>query len=178
MSAHHVKHASACPAYNSRLLSECTCGAPGTSGKRGRADYKEPPPPADVTDAHLADIARMYERLVQRRIRIGRPADYIDDVEDAEYKPRTIRIVQRCSVCREDVIAFVDDQGTNLEIVGVLGDRVRIAYYAHRCPPVKQSLLGATYEDLEAIHESLESQGTEMVARAAEIDRIKKARAS
>lgn len=162
------RHAPTCSAP----YQPCTCGHPVARSPK----KSEPPPPAEITNQELSALQDSIEPLVARRVRICRPASYVGEHEGAQYKPGSIRVMQRCFLCGEDVVAYVADYGTKLEIVGAIGTCVRLSYFKHRCPPVEQSLLGATYDELEEMFAMLEREGTAMIERAAEIDKIKRAR--
>lgn len=149
-------HAPTCPGpYQS-----CTCGA-----QRQRSPRKsDAPPPADITDVQLRELAGMFGLLVRRGVVLTRVTR------------GSITITQRCIVCGDEIFAKVTDHGTRYEITGTIGTKIRIAYLTHRCTPIESSLLGASYEELEELFALLERDSQRLATRAAEIDRLRRAR--
>lgn len=152
-----IQHAPLCP-FGKLGGGECTCGAPTPGGRRS-----DPPPRCPVNEKQLEDIAEMMGGIVERRIRVTR--------EGAE--PHTIIVLQRCAVCAELVHGRVPDTGTMYELIEAIGTRVRLDYMVlHKCPPVAQSLFGATYEDLERLRAELERESTRLMDRVVSIMKI------
>lgn len=130
-------------------------------------DKSDAPPPADISDEQIArDLSSTMTLLAGRSVLVNR-----DNAGE-------IRIRQRCTVCCADIEAAVTDTGTQSEITSAIGTRVRLSYLQHRCQPIEQSLLGATYEDLDEMFAACERDGQRLMDRAAEIDRLRKARSA
>ncbi len=90
------------------------------------------------------------------------------------------QIEQRCAGCGATIeikqsFAGVEAMGTEAALR--IGDAVRKRYLLHRCEPVAQTLVGLTYAELEELHASLERESVRLMERAAEIDKLQKARA-
>lgn len=176
-----IQHAPACPFGTA----PCTCGAPTPRERK----VAEPLPPADITDEQIADLAKTCEAITQRRTRLGRVGafpvweqmpnapEYVQIVRDERIKRDSINVVQRCLCCGADVVSYVADHGTYKDVVDAIGAQIRIAYARHRCELLAPSLFGATYDELEQMRAELEREGTRMIERAAEIERMLKAQA-
>jgi hypothetical protein len=57
-----------------------------------------------------------------------------------------------------------------------IGAEARKAYHLHRCPPIEQSLMGFTYEELETLRTELDRDATNMLERVIEIQKLETAR--
>lgn len=116
----------------------------------------------------LADIVYAIESLLGRRIGL-------DEHIDAERS--TFYARHRCHVCRADLESRVavsieakrEAKDVLMLIVAEVGIAVRKSLAKHRCDPVERSFRDFTADELNALYEQLERDGTAMIARAAEI---------
>lgn len=144
-------------------------------------DHDEDPPPPTMADleAPLPLATRLIRLAIEHGRQFGRSLTYVEThrVGNANGTFPVIEIKQRCVCCCSDVdkrIALdVEKPFFGLE----LGAAARKAYLLHRCPPLSDSLIGFTYEELEQLKQDLERDGQRLFERAAEIVKLEKARA-
>lgn len=108
----------------------------------------------------------------------GRHVTYVDShhVGNPYGTLPIIEIQQRCACCCGDINKRVAIDTSQAFFGLELGAAARKAYLQHRCPPVSDSLIGFTYEELEELHQALERDADLMLERVAQIVELQKAR--
>ncbi len=151
---------------------------PVDSGVPGVAMFVGEVPMAD-NEAPLPSASRLLRLAIEHARLFGRRLAYSEILREggAAMPSGLIEIQQRCACCCGDINKRVrvnlEDAFFGLE----LGAVARKAYLQHRCPPVSDSLIGFTYEELEDLKQDLERDAQRMMERVAAIDVLEKARA-
>lgn len=147
------------------------------------------PPPANTIATDLDDPAEyVYEGGAgpvavgmdhRRYLECVRLADVVSKLVGRpvwfDYDSGRITARQNCAACRGDITTAFAWPGA-AKLFSALGAAARKPYLLHRCPPVETALVGFTYEELAQLKVELERDGTKMIERAAEIERLEKAR--
>lgn len=132
------------------------------------------------------DLARLVNDVERQVSRAMRRLVAIDSSTDQGYV--SLVITQRCAACREAIAATIPNtarfgqpiEAETMRVFGEAGSAARRAYVKHRCEPVDsdRQLTGMSVAELEEMAQELERDGTAMIKRSMEIERLAKERAS
>jgi len=152
---------------------------PGGTGRPAGYHAILPEPGTHALNS-TADLAAMLGKVERD---VSNVLDRIVSILPSEHSGySSLVIVQRCRVCRAEIETSIANDARfgepiALEVgrmLGAVGGAARKAYVRHRCPPVAADpgLFGMSADELFELHQELERDGTELVKRSSEIQRL------